>query len=86
MHCGSWTFARPSIGSWITYGLGTENQELPGFVVVAPAEPCAGAQTWASDFLPAAHQGTRIRPGSDPIPNLRRRVADEQLQRLELEE
>ena len=85
MHCGSWTFARPSIGSWMTYGLGTENQELPGFVVVAPAAPYAGAQTWASDFLPAAHQGTRIRPGSDPIPNLRRRVADEQLQRLELE-
>lgn len=85
MHCGSWTFARPSIGSWMTYGLGTENQDLPGFVVLAPAEPYAGAQTWASDFLPAAHQGTRIRPGKDPIPNLRRRVVDEQLQRLELE-
>tara|TARA_B100000029_G_scaffold498175_1_gene566651 strand:+ start:620 stop:2032 length:1413 start_codon:yes stop_codon:yes gene_type:complete len=84
MHCGSWTFARPSLGSWLTYGLGTENADLPGFVVVAPAEPYAGAQAWSSDFLPAIHQGTRIRPGRDPVPNLRRRVADEELQRLEL--
>ena len=85
MHCGSWTFARPSMGAWVTYGLGTENRDLPGFMVVAPAEPYAGAQTWASDFLPGAYQGTRIRPGRDPIPNLRRRVASDSLQQLELE-
>ncbi|MEE3373251.1 MAG: DUF1501 domain-containing protein [Planctomycetota bacterium] len=85
MHCGSWTFARPSMGSWMTYGLGTENQDLPGFVVVAPAEPYAGAQTWASDFLPGTYQGTRIRPGRDPIPNLKPRVTGGQLQRIELE-
>ncbi|MBB73850.1 MAG: hypothetical protein CMJ75_04975 [Planctomycetaceae bacterium] len=85
MHCGSWTFARPSMGSWMTYGLGTENRNLPGFVVVAPAEPYAGAQTWASDFLPGAYQGTRIRPGRDPIPHVQPRGPGGQLQRLELE-
>jgi hypothetical protein len=85
MHCGSWTFARPSLGAWVSYGLGTENQNLPSFMVLAPAEPYAGAQTWGSDFLPGCHQGTRIRPGDEPIPNLRRRTASAELQRLELE-
>ncbi|MFM9065829.1 MAG: DUF1501 domain-containing protein, partial [Planctomycetota bacterium] len=52
MHTGSFNFARPSIGSWISYGLGTENRNLPSFVVIAPSPPYAGAQTWGSDFLP----------------------------------
>ncbi|MAV36270.1 MAG: hypothetical protein CMJ59_12530 [Planctomycetaceae bacterium] len=85
MHCGSWTFARPSMGAWLSYGLGTENEALPAFVVVAPFEPYAGAQVWGSDFLPGAFQGTRIRPGRDPVPNLQRRVATDKLQSLELE-
>lgn len=83
MHCGSWTFARPSIGAWVSYGLGTLNRNLPSFVVLAPAAPYAGAQTWGHDFLPGSHQGTHITPGPDPIPNARRRVAAE-LQQLEL--
>tara|TARA_R110002111_G_scaffold126741_3_gene191385 strand:- start:471 stop:1898 length:1428 start_codon:yes stop_codon:yes gene_type:complete len=85
MHCGSWTFARPSIGSWISYGLGTVNRNLPSFVVVAPQAPYAGAQTWGSDFLPGSHQGTQMIPGDDPIPNIRRQVATSKLQELELE-
>jgi len=85
MHCGSWEFARPSIGAWISYGLGTVNRNLPSFVVIAPQAPYAGAQTWGSDFLPGCHQGTQIIPGDDPIPNLRRRVASSGLQELELE-
>jgi hypothetical protein len=85
MHCGSWTFARPSIGAWVSYGLGTENRNLPSFVVVAPAAPYAGAQTWGSDFLPGCHQGTHVLPGPEPIPNLRRRAPSDDLQRLELE-
>ena len=85
MHCGSWTFARPSIGSWVSYGLGTENENLPAFMVVAPAEPYAGAQIWGSDFLPGCHQGTRIKPGANPIANLRRRSLTDDLQRLELD-
>lgn len=85
MHCGSWEFARPSIGAWTSYGLGTVNRNLPSFVVIAPKAPYAGAQTWGSDFLPGCHQGTQMIPGDNPIPNLRRRVASSQLQELELE-
>jgi hypothetical protein len=85
MHCGSWEFARPSIGSWISYGLGTVNRNLPSFVVIAPQAPYAGAQTWGSDFLPGCHQGTQLIPGDNPMPNLRRRVASSKLQELELE-
>ncbi len=85
MHCGSWEFARPSIGAWISYGLGTVNRNLPSFVVVAPHAPYAGAQTWGSDFLPGCHQGTQILPGNDPIPNIKRRVASSKLQELELQ-
>ena len=70
MHTGSFTFARPSIGSWVSYGLGTENRNLPSFVVLAPQMPYAGTQVWASDFLPGCHQGTRVVPGAEPIANL----------------
>lgn len=84
MHCGSWTFARPCLGSWVSYGLGTENLNLPSFMVIAPAAPYAGAQTWASDFLPGCHQGTHILPGPEPIPNVAPR-ASAPLQRLELD-
>ena len=72
MHTGSFFQARPSLGSWLSYGLGTFNRNLPSFVVIAPNLPYAGSQVFANDFLPAYHQGTRVMPGSDPIPNLRR--------------
>ncbi len=85
MHTGSFTFARPSIGSWISYGLGTENRNLPSFVVLAPAAPYAGAQTWGADFLPGCHQGTHVVPGPTPVANIRRRVPSADLQRLELD-
>ena len=75
MHTGSFTFARPSIGAWVSYGLGTENRNLPSFVVIAPHAPYAGAQTWGSDFLPGCHQGTQVVPGAEPIANIERRVA-----------
>jgi hypothetical protein len=55
IHTGSFTFARPSIGSWISYGLGTVNRNLPSFVVIAPQSPYAGGQVWGSDFLPGSH-------------------------------
>jgi Protein of unknown function (DUF1501) len=84
MHTGSFAFARPSLGAWVSYGLGTENRNLPSFVVIAPQMPYAGTQVWASDFLPGAHQGTRMMPGPDPIPNLTRRVATQRRQELEL--
>src|SRR3984893_17250687 len=62
IHAGSTNFSRPSIGSWVSYGLGTMNHNLPSFMVLAPYLPYAGGQVWGSDFLPAVHQGTRIVP------------------------
>lgn len=85
IHTGSFTFARPSIGSWVSYGLGTENQNLPSFVVIAPQSPYAGGQVWGSDFLPGAHQGTLMVPGAQPVSNITRRAVSDRLQQLELE-
>src|SRR4051794_33105555 len=67
---------RPSMGSWITYGLGVENQNLPGYVVLCPGLPTVGPQLWGSSFLPGSYQGTHIinKNEVDPeklIPNLR---------------
>lgn len=81
MHTGSYTFARPSIGSWISYGLGTENKNLPSFLVLAPFTPYAGSQVWASDFLPAEHQGTLVVPGAAPVANVAPRIPISQQER-----
>jgi hypothetical protein len=70
MCTGEQAFSRPSMGSWLVYGLGTENQNLPGFVVVSPAAVFQGAQLWASSFLPSAYQGTLVRDLKNPIANL----------------
>jgi len=83
-HTGSAQFARPSVGAWVSYGLGTENRNLPSFMVLAPAAPYAGAQTWGSDFLPACHQGTHIIPGKEPLPNLKPAALSPELQGMEL--
>ena len=74
IHSGSVTFTRPSIGSWVSYGLGTGNRNLPSYVVLAPYLPYAGEQVWSSDFLPACHQGVRVLPRNEPIANLKPRV------------
>ncbi|MBC7815846.1 MAG: DUF1501 domain-containing protein [Planctomycetaceae bacterium] len=84
IHTGSFTFARPSIGSWVSYGLGTVNRNLPSFVVIAPQSPYAGGQVWGSDFLPGAHQGTLVVPGPEPVANIQRRAASSRLQEIEL--
>ncbi len=84
IHTGSFTVARPSMGAWVSYGLGTLNRNLPSFVVIAPQMPYAGTQAWASDFLPGCHQGTRVVPGADPIPNVVPRTPSTRLQELEL--
>ncbi|MGE5194718.1 MAG: DUF1501 domain-containing protein [Deltaproteobacteria bacterium] len=61
MNCGDGRMPRPSVGSWVTYGLGSENQNLPGFIVMCPAGlPVTGALNWRSAFLPGAYQGTYI--------------------------
>lgn len=82
-HGGSAQSVRPSAGAWVSYGLGTENRNLPSFMVIAPSPPYAGAQTWSSDFLPGVHQGTQVVPGDEPLPNLRPNVPTN-LQELEL--
>jgi hypothetical protein len=84
MHTGSFNVARPSIGAWVSYGLGTINRNLPSFMVIAPRTPYAGGQVWASDFLPGSHQGTLVVPGAEPMRNVRPRVPLS-LQRKELD-
>lgn len=84
MHTGSFAQSRPSIGSWMTYGLGTINRNLPGFIVIAPKQTYAGTQVYANDFLPGAFQGTLVVPGSDPIRNVAPRTPNAK-QRMELE-
>jgi hypothetical protein len=80
---------RPSLGSWLMYGLGTENQNLPGFVVLCPGMPVVGSPLWSSAFLPAVFQGTFLRnTESDPyklIRNLRAEAgANDQRRQLDL--
>lgn len=84
MHTGSFFFSRPSIGSWVSYGLGTMNRNLPSFVSLAPQMPYAGTQIFNNDFLPAYHQGVRVVGGKEPIANLDRRSKQRGLQELEL--
>ena len=61
MNCGDGRLPRPSMGAWVTYGLGSENQNLPGFIVLCPGGlPIVGVQNWRSAFLPGAYQGTHI--------------------------
>ena len=68
MHTGSFQFVRPSIGAWTLYGLGTENENLPGFITLNPPADNGGAQNYGSAFLPAICQGTRI--GGSQLPEL----------------
>jgi hypothetical protein len=60
MNCGNIQPGRPSMGSWITYGLGTENASFPGFVVLCPGVPVVGPPLWGAAFLPAVYQGTHV--------------------------
>jgi hypothetical protein len=70
MHTGSFSVPRPSLGSWLSYGLGTQNRNLPSYMVLAKYLPYAGGQVWDSSFLPPYHQGVRILPGDKPIENI----------------
>jgi len=72
MNTGSVRAGRPSLGSWVVYGLGSESENLPGFVVMLdnPQEPPGGPRNWGTGFMPAANQATRFRNGASPILNL----------------
>lgn len=90
LHTGSDSFVRPSLGSWITYGLGTENANLPGFLTICPTLAHGGVNNWGSAFLPAAFQGTPLGVASQPAKNARLRHVENlriprNLQRLQLD-
>ena len=85
MNTGEQAFSRPSMGSWMLYGLGSENQNLPGFVVISPAQPAQGAPLWSSSFLPAAYQGTLVSDLKNPIANLSNPGSSRERQREQLD-
>jgi uncharacterized protein DUF1501 len=66
LHCGATTLVRPSMGSWILYGLGTENENLPGFVSIGPSAGNGGARNYGNAFLPAVYQGTPLGKAGAP--------------------
>ena len=66
LHTGSDNFIRPGIGSWVSYGLGTENANLPAFVTICPTLAFGGVNNWSSSFLPAVHNGTALGDASVP--------------------
>ena len=72
LHTGSDNFVRPSMGSWVSYGLGTENSGLPAFVTICPTLAFGGVNNWSSAFLPATYQGTAI--GNASIPSAKAQV------------
>lgn len=70
LHTGNEMFVRPSMGSWTVYGLGSEAEDLPGFITVNPISNLGGAGNYGSAFLPASFQGTRVSGGAGSVPNL----------------
>src|SRR6516165_740897 len=88
MSTGAQTFGRPSMGAWVTYGLGSESQDLPGFVVFSTGNkgPSGGNSNWGSGFLPTVYQGVQFRASGDPVLYLSNpRGVDEDLQRDSLD-
>ena len=70
MNCGDERLSRPSMGAWVTYGMGTENENLPGFVALCPGQPVADTSNWRSAFLPGIYQGTYINTSRTQIDQL----------------
>jgi hypothetical protein len=90
LHTGSDSLVRPSMGSWITYGLGTENHDLPGFITICPTLAHGGVLNWGSAFLPAQYQGTALGNASIPAERAQVRYIQNartfrELQRLQLD-
>ena len=90
LHTGNSRFVRPSLGAWTLYGLGTENEDLPGFVTINPPLGAGGSQNYGSSFLPAAFQGTRVggdgnQAANERVANLANPRLSAQLQRRQLD-
>ncbi len=91
LHTGATNLVRPSVGSWITYGLGTENQNLPGFITICPTAAKGGPRNYANGFLPTSYQGTAIGRAGVPVAQAgirhitnQRLAVDQQRRQLEL--
>jgi hypothetical protein len=86
LHTGANNAGRPSLGSWVTYGLGSPSRNLPGFVVLSfDVVPCGGLENFSSGFLPASHQATLLRADGTPIDNIAPGDRDARLQRAKLD-
>lgn len=85
MNTGERVATRPSLGAWVTYGLGTENQDLPGFVAIGPGPLIEGARQYGAAFLPAVYQGTFVSDLKNPIRNLTNDQVGVKRQRRELD-
>ncbi|MBL8174267.1 MAG: DUF1501 domain-containing protein [Bryobacterales bacterium] len=90
LHTGSDTFVRPSMGSWVTYGLGSENQSMPGYVTICPTQSHGGANNYSSAFLPAPYAGTPVGSVGVParearIPFIENHETPRNLQRMEID-
>ena len=90
LHTGNFQFVRPSMGAWALYGLGTENQDLPGFITIKPPARLGGAQNYGASFLPAIYQGTRIGGQGDSlrdvtIGNIKNSQLPEDVQRRQID-
>src|SRR5207244_3677194 len=93
LHTGVFSFKRPSMGSWVLYGLGTENQNLPGFITIKPSLGHGGQNNWSSSFLPGQYQGTAIGNSGmkveeiekEPVPYLISKGLGPEHQRYELD-
>jgi hypothetical protein len=81
MNSGETQPTRPSMGSWLTYGLGSENQNLPGYVVLCPGKPVVGPQLWSNSFLPGIYQGTHINNSRVDPKSVIQHLANEHLPR-----
>jgi hypothetical protein len=84
MHTGSFTFVRPSMGAWVVYGLGSENQDLPGFITINP-NGLGGAQNYGSAFLPASYEGTPYMTRTGKLPNIANPDQNKASQRRQLD-
>ena len=85
MHTGERVSSRPSLGAWVTYGLGTENQNLPGFMAIGPGPLIEGARQYGASFLPAAYQGTFVSNLDQPLQELQKPESSLDQQRRELD-
>ncbi len=83
MNCGDERLSRPSMGAWTTYGLGTENQNLPGFIAMCPGLPVADVSNWRAGFLPGVYQGTYIDTRRTKVDELIENIQNTQVTRAD---